>query len=329
MNRALMGLGALVVTLGGCLACGYGIGKRGTVKPAASVPTPPDADDLKGFAYPRFAVIGDFGVDSDDEADVAALVHSWDPDFIVTLGDNNYPVGSSLSIDENIGKYYARFMGHYAGDYGPGADVNRFFPSPGNHDWYSPERLNPYTRYFHLPGNERYYDLRIGPIHLFALDSDGHEPDGNTPDSSQARWLEPRLRASDACLKLVYFHHPAYSSSSHGNALNMRWPFAAWGATAVMSGHDHAYERLDIGGTPYFVNGLGGAPTYEFAEVQPESRVRFNAAHGAMLVRVHPDGVEYQFRDTQNRLVDRHFTPMSCAQASLGRAQPPAQYAPP
>jgi tartrate-resistant acid phosphatase type 5 len=38
----------------------------------------------------------------------------------------------------------------------------------------------------------------------------------------------------------------------------MQWPFAAWGATAVLAGHDHDYERLTVGGLPYFVNGLGG-----------------------------------------------------------------------
>lgn len=40
----------------------------------------------------------------------------------------------------------------------------------------------------------------------------------------------------------------------------MQWPFEAWGAHAVLSGHDHSYERLHApnanGGFPFFVNGL-------------------------------------------------------------------------
>ena len=41
----------------------------------------------------------------------------------------------------------------------------------------------------------------------------------------------------------------------------MQWQYKQWGATAVLAGHDHDYERLTIGGIPYFVNGVGGNPT--------------------------------------------------------------------
>ncbi|RME63773.1 MAG: alkaline phosphatase, partial [Caldilineae bacterium] len=54
----------------------------------------------------RFAVIGDYGSGSQGEADVAALVKSWNPDFVLTLGDNNYPDGAASTIDAHIGKFY-------------------------------------------------------------------------------------------------------------------------------------------------------------------------------------------------------------------------------
>src|SRR5205085_740845 len=66
----------------------------------------------------RFAVIGDFGANSQSEADVAALVHSWNPDFITTNGDNNYPLGQSTTIDANVGQYYHDFIFPYLGSYG-------------------------------------------------------------------------------------------------------------------------------------------------------------------------------------------------------------------
>ena len=53
----------------------------------------------------RFAVIGDFGLAGQPEADVAALVKSWEPDLIITTGDNNYPDGEAETIDDNIGQY--------------------------------------------------------------------------------------------------------------------------------------------------------------------------------------------------------------------------------
>ncbi len=42
-----------------------------------------------------FAVIGDYGLTGQNEANVANLVKSWNTDFIVTVGDNNYISGSA------------------------------------------------------------------------------------------------------------------------------------------------------------------------------------------------------------------------------------------
>jgi len=61
----------------------------------------------------RFAVIGDYGRGKQPEADVATLVKSWDLDFIITTGDNNYPDGASSTIDENIGQFYHEFIFPY------------------------------------------------------------------------------------------------------------------------------------------------------------------------------------------------------------------------
>ncbi|PYV85585.1 MAG: alkaline phosphatase, partial [Acidobacteria bacterium] len=54
----------------------------------------------------RFAVIGDYGTAGQNELDVSSLVKSWNPDFIITVGDNNYPDGWASTIDRNIGQYY-------------------------------------------------------------------------------------------------------------------------------------------------------------------------------------------------------------------------------
>jgi hypothetical protein len=149
-----------------------------------------------------FAVIGDFGMAGTPAQHVANLVKSWHPEFIVTLGDNNYEKGAAATIDVNVGQYYHDYIYPYRGGYGAGADHNRFFPILGNHDWYT-WGAKPYLDYFTLPGIERYYETVWGPIHLFALDSDTHEPDGVTSDSTQAAWLRSRLSASSAPWKIV------------------------------------------------------------------------------------------------------------------------------
>ncbi|GAG79850.1 unnamed protein product, partial [marine sediment metagenome] len=77
----------------------------------------------------------DYGEAGEKAAQVAALVDSWEVDFIVTAGDNNYEDGEVETIDANIGQYYHAFIHPYKGNYGPGAEENRFFPALGNHDW--------------------------------------------------------------------------------------------------------------------------------------------------------------------------------------------------
>lgn len=253
----------------------------------------------------RFAVIGDYGQAGPAAEAVARLIQSWAPDFIVTTGDNNYPHGEARTIDDNIGRYYHVFIAPYRGRYGPGADRNRFFPALGNHDWET-ARAAPYLDYFTLPGNERYYEVRWGPVHLFILNSNPGEPDGITSRSRQARWLKERLRATDAPWRLVVMHHPPYSSGLHGSTPALQWPFAEWGATAVLAGHDHVYERIERDGLLYFVNGLGGHPArYPFRAPILGSQVRYRAQHGAMRVDADPCRIVFQFITIEGQRIDQ------------------------
>ncbi|MEM9462202.1 MAG: metallophosphoesterase [Myxococcota bacterium] len=254
----------------------------------------------------RMAVIGDYGLASPEEEAVARLVTAWSPDLVLTLGDNNYPDGRASTIDENIGQYYHAFIHPYRGRYGEGATDNRFFPTLGNHDWNTPGPW-PYLDYFSLPGNERYYELTWGPVHLFALDSDRREPDGNHAQSEQARWLKARMSASTSPWQVVYMHHPPHSSGDHGSTQSMRWPFAQWGADLVLSGHDHHYERIEWDGITYVVNGLGGKPErYDIGPPVPGSVVRFNEAHGAMLIEATATRLALRFETVDGRAIDRH-----------------------
>jgi tartrate-resistant acid phosphatase type 5 len=255
----------------------------------------------------RFAVIGDYGFADEPEADVADLVIRWAPDFIITTGDNNYEFGDASTIDINIGQFYHEYISPYFGSFGAGSPSgNRFFPSLGNHDWESPD-AQPYLDYFTLPGNERYYTFRRGSVHFFVLDSDPREPDGVTSDSAQAQWLRDELQASTAPWKLVYFHHPPYASgATHGSHPYMQWPFQAWGASAVLTGHEHNYERLIIDNFPYFVVGLGGRSIYAFGAPIPGSVVRYNDDYGAMLVDADASAITFSFYSRFGSLIDSY-----------------------
>ncbi len=282
-----------------------------------NTPTPFPGEDTV-----RFAVIGDYGDASINEERVATLVASWNPDFIITTGDNNYPNGTAETIDQNIGQYYSSFIGNYQGDYGLGSVENRFWPSLGNHDWRS---LNckrnkcsgPYFDYFTLPSNESYYDIDYGLVHLFAIDSDDHEPDGNNESSIQAGWLQGELATSASCFNVVFFHHPPYSSGKHGSTTIMQWPFRTWGTDVVLAGHDHTYERLDADDFPFFVIGNSGRSLYGFDNVSNlpdgvDSIIRYNQDYGAMLVTATRDGITYQFSNANGDVIDEHSVAKNC-----------------
>ncbi len=265
----------------------------------AQVPAHADVDS----APVRFAIIGDYGLSGPNEQAVADLVHRLRPEFVATVGDNNYPSGSARTIEANIGRYYGKWIGSRRPFLAAGPRTNRFFPALGNHDWEAPG-ARPHLDYFDLPGNERYYDVRRGPVHLFIVDSDPREPDGVTADSIQALWLERALRGSDATWKLVLFHHAPFSSALHGSNLAMQWPFREWGASAVVAGHDHSYERLEVDGLPYFVNGLGGHSRYPFGPPVAGSLVRYNASYGAMWVEADDDACTFRFVTAEGIVVD-------------------------
>ena len=277
---------------------------------AVDVPITAQPDDCVGNQ--PFAIIGDFGAAGQPEADVAALVLGWQPAFIATVGDNNYPNGEAKTIDVNIGQYYHAYIHPYLGEYGAGATEPRFFPALGNHDLRT-DGGQPQFDYFSMPfdeilsGNERYYDIVRDDVHLFILNSDRSEENGRSVDSVQAQWLRTQLAASTARWKLVLMHHTPFTSSIKRNPdKDIQWPYAEWGATAVFSGHDHLYERLEADGIPYFVNGAGGKDLYRIGRPVKESIVRYNQDYGAMRIQANDACINFSFFNRQEELIDSY-----------------------
>ncbi|CAN5791282.1 hypothetical protein BH23CHL8_BH23CHL8_10010 [soil metagenome] len=253
------------------------------------------------------AVIGDFGTADARSERVANLVKSWSADSVVTVGDNYYETAGGTGTDRYdsaVGRFYCPFLGGVApGEWCDGAqtEVNRFWPATGNHD-YQEAGIDNYLAYFDLPSNERYYDVVIGPLHVFVIDSQRAR---NVERSPQRAWLKSALAGSASSWKAVVLHHPPYSSGPSGPTKVLRWPFNRWGADVVMAGHEHFYERLAAEGIPYLINGLGGARRYRFKAIDPGSVRRFRADWGALRLKATATSLKGAFVSVGSGTKDR------------------------
>jgi len=278
------------------------------IAPPTSIPATRSSGPL------TLAVVGDFGrcheagAECEAEKAVARLVDSWAPAYVLTTGDNNYPAGTSATMAPNLQPYRAYI------------EAGRFLPALGNHDWGTGNGPRAYLAQFRPPGNGRYYHATVGDLGLWVLDSDEHEPDGLDADSVQARWLRAGLAASPTPLNVVIVHHPPYSSGAHGSSARLRWPFALWGADAVLSGHEHSYERLAVKGIPYIINGSGGSVLRGFGRPLAESCVRDATHHGAQRIAVDSAGAHIEFWGVDGHKIDTIALPHA-RRRSYGLAQ--------
>ena len=210
---------------------------------AIALTMPNKADSLK------FAVLGDFGVGTKEQYQLAATmkrVHDAFPYEIVTLVcDNLY--GAERPQD---------FKKKFEDPYKPLLDAGvKFYAALGNHDDAQEQRN---YKLFNMDGKQ-YYSFKPGKqnVRFFALESSYLDPE-------QVAWFEKELKDSTSDWKIPYFHHPPYSSGErHGSDSRMRAVleplFLKYNVSVVLTGHDHFYERVKPQkGIVYFVVGSGG-----------------------------------------------------------------------
>jgi hypothetical protein len=228
-------------------------GPAPAVKPAATslaamqvaaevlAPLPNQAESFK------FAVLGDFGTGSKQQYELAGRMATLHKDFkyelVALVGDNLY--GSQKPQD---------FKKKFEIPYKPLLDAGvKFYASLGNHD----KREQRSYNLFNMDG-KLYYSFTPKPnVRFFALDS-------GYPVPEQIKWLERELAASNDDWKIVFFHHPLYSSGDrHGSDVRLREVleplFLKHNVSLVLNGHDHFYERVKPQkGIAYFIVGSGG-----------------------------------------------------------------------
>jgi 3',5'-cyclic AMP phosphodiesterase CpdA len=236
---------------------------------------------------------------SEDDEVTARLVGRIDG-TVLALGDNVYPDGSAEDFDE----CYAPTWGRYK---------ERTRPTPGNHEYYT-QGAEGYFDYFGKAAGdpkEGYYSFNLGEWHIVALNSNCGEAEVRCgPGSSQREWLEEDLAANDEkrCT-LAYMHHPRFSSGEkHGSHPKLEPLWEALyeaGAEAVLSAHEHNYERFapqdpageadSQGGIRQFVVGTGGKSHYPILDPLPNSEVHNDETYGVLELTLHPNSYEWRF----------------------------------
>jgi hypothetical protein len=211
----------------------------------------------------KFLVYGDNRTDPTAHSAVVRALVATTSDFLVNTGDMVEDGGraadwqSFFDIEATLLRDRALFV------------------AIGNHELFDDRAGANFARYFGFaePGGvaQPYGTVRLGSVRFFFMNA-MHDWD----EGEERHWLERELARADGEPGLVWrvavMHQGPWSSGPHGgNAMLIRAHvpqlLEAHKIDLVFSGHDHIYERGDVGGVKYVVSGGGGAPLYRASRI--------------------------------------------------------------
>jgi 3',5'-cyclic AMP phosphodiesterase CpdA len=196
----------------------------------------------------KFAMFGDFGTATRwqfETGDQMAKTHKEFPfELVLLAGDNLYGASRPQEYENRFEQPYKALLD---------AGV-KFYAALGNHD----DRNQRFYEPFNMAGKQ-YYSFKAPKqdVRFFALESTYPEPE-------QIQWFENELKGSGEDWKIVYMHHPLYSSGGrHGSDHALREVLEPlllkYNVSVVLTGHDHFYERIKPQkGIVHFVVGSAG-----------------------------------------------------------------------
>ena len=129
-------------------------------------------------------------------------------------------------------------------------------------------------------------------------------------DRRRSTWLTQELADHPTACSLAVLHNPRFSSGRKENEPRVQplWEaLHAAGIEAVLSGDNHAYERLApmtpdggldaAGGIRQFVVGTGGRSHYKFSEgaIHPNTETGDDDTFGVLKLTLKPDSYSWEF----------------------------------
>lgn len=234
----------------------------------------------------RFIAAGDSRTNPAAWAKVAAAIGRAGPEFVVFSGD-------MVADGRNDWEWNEQFLG-------PGKDLLASVPLYaviGNH-----EKNSPLFEWIFLTPTEDGRGLNwsqtIRYVQIIGIDG----AQDWSRNGRNARWLDRTLAGSNAKFVFLFSHYPAWTSSSHGKLGSDGQPrersvrqarevimplLVKHKATAMITGHDHCYERSQPdGGVTHIISGGAGAPLRGKAsnarKQNPHSKVFASVLHYCM-----------------------------------------------
>jgi len=274
------------VTAGSATITATSEGQSGTAAITVTLPPPPGS----GVVFVGAGDIADCS-SSGDEATAALLDNI--PGTVFTAGDNAYENGTATE---------------FANCYNPtwGRHKARTRPSPGNHD-YNTSGATGYYNYFGAnagPSGRGYYSYDLGDWHVISLNSNISMSAGST----QEQWLRADLAANPKRCVLAYWHHPRFSSGSHGSSTSPQPLWQAlydFDADVVIVGHDHNYQRFapqtpsgvadPARGIRQFLAGMGGRSHYTFSTPIANTQAYNTDTDGVLKLTLFADSYTWEF----------------------------------
>jgi hypothetical protein len=214
------------------------------------------------------------------------LILARNPNYVLTLGDNQYHNPSGQATLSDFNTWYTPQWGRFK---------SKTFPSPGNHDRFGP---SGYDEYFDGSAAgasvPRRYKRDLGSWRIHSLDSNG-----STQITNSNTFLNNALPSPD--FDIVFWHHARYSSGTDqgsNTAVERLWETAKQGPSLVLYAHDHTYERGTTEGQHWWLSGLAGAEQHDdFCDATrvPGSQRCIDQQLGVLFFTLNSDG-SYSFQ---------------------------------